>query len=399
MNFNKLEKTFRWFGHDFGVTFQDIVQTGATGIVTALHHIPTGETWPSEEIAKRKKEIEDAGLRWSVVESVNVHESIKQAKPDRDQYIKNYIETLQNLAANDIKVVCYNFMPVLDWTRTDLDYKLPGGASALRYDHIALAAFDMFILKRKDAASDFPVEIVTKATAYFDALTQQQVQDLQNRILAGLPGTRDILPIADFQKHLDNYATIDRSVLKENIAYFLQQVIPVAEQLGILMCIHPDDPPFSILGLPRIVSKYEDLKFIFDSIDSPSNGLTFCSGSLGASSENDMVKIIDDFGHKIHFIHLRNVLREKDHSFHEANLFEGTGDMVKIMKAIVKQQKIRADKGTGTVAIPMRPDHGHVILDDLERMDQFYPGYSTVGRLKGLAELSGLELGIREALS
>ena len=395
MKVDLLEKTFRWFGPQFGVTLENIRQTGATGIVTALHHISTGELWPADEIKKRKDEIEKAGLRWSVVESVNVHESIKQATSDRDQKIQNYIETLRNLAANDIKVVCYNFMPVLDWTRTDLDFKVHGSLSALRYDHVALAAFDIYILKRKDAANDFPTDIQEKAKVYYDGLTEAARDNLRDKILAGLPGTRDVLPISEFQKHLDNYANIDSKVLKENLAYFLQKIIPVAEELGILMCIHPDDPPFSILGLPRVVSNYDDLKFLMDSCSSTSNGLTFCSGSLGAGEANDMVKIIDDFGDKIHFLHLRNVKREENRSFHEANLFEGTGDMVAIMEAIVKQQKKRAENNSGTMAIPVRPDHGHVLLDDLNRMDEFYPGYSTLGRMKGLAEITGLELGIR----
>ncbi|HET8737983.1 MAG TPA: mannonate dehydratase [Pricia sp.] len=396
MKVDKLEKTFRWFGPAFGVTLEDIAQTGATGIVTALHHIATGEVWPLDEIEKRKAEIEQAGLRWSVVESVNVHESIKQATPERDKHIQKYIQTLENLAAHDIKVVCYNFMPVLDWTRTDLDFKVNGSLSALRYDHIALAAFDLFILKREAAKNDFPQKIQAKAKTYFDNLSKEQRVDLQNRILAGLPGTRDVLPIGEFQKHLDNYEGIDKKVLKENLAYFLQKVIPVAEELGVLMCIHPDDPPFSILGLPRIISDYGDIKYLLDMYESPSNGLTFCSGSLGAGEANDMVKIIEDFGDKIHFLHLRNVKREENLSFHEANLFEGTGDMTAIMEAVVRQQKKRAENNSGTVAIPMRPDHGHVLLDDLKRMDAFYPGYSTLGRMKGLAELTGLELGIRK---
>lgn len=394
-----LEKTFRWFGPDFGVSLEDIAQTGATGIVTALHHIPTGETWSTQEIKKRKNTIENANLRWSVVESVNVHENIKQGKADKDNYIQNYIETLKNLAANNVKVVCYNFMPVLDWTRTDLDFKVRGSLSALRYDHIALAAFDLFILKRKGADIDFSDEIQSKAKDYFEAIDNNQREALRDKVLAGLPGTRDVLPIEDFQEHLDNYAEIDAKVLKENLAYFLQKVIPVAEELGVLMCIHPDDPPFSILGLPRVVSNYEDIKFLLEASESHSNGLTFCSGSLGASATNDMVKIINDFGDKIHFIHLRNVKREENHSFHESNLFEGSSNMADIMEAFVLQQQKRAKDTSSTVAIPMRPDHGHVLLDDLKRMDAFYPGYSTLGRMKGLAELTGLEIGIRHKLS
>ncbi|WP_434036519.1 mannonate dehydratase [Formosa sp. 4Alg 33] len=393
-----LEKTFRWFGPEFGVTLQDISQTGATGVVTALHHIPTGEVWSKEDILKRKQDIEVANLKWSVVESVNVHESIKQGKPDRDIFIENYKQTLKNLAANNVKVVCYNFMPVLDWTRTDLDFKVNGNASALRYDHVALAAFDIFILKREGAKKDFSLDIQQKAATYFQNLTTSERDNLRDRVLAGLPGTRDVLSIADFQKHLDNYEQIDKHILKENLAYFLQQVIPFAQELGVLLCIHPDDPPFSILGLPRIVSNYNDIKFVLESCESISNGLTFCSGSLGASETNEMLDIINDFGDKIHFIHLRNVKREGQQSFHEANLFEGTTDMVDLMSAFVTEQIKREETKSGVVGIPMRPDHGHVILDDMKRMDEFYPGYSTLGRLKGLSELVGLEKGVRKYL-
>ncbi|WP_027125466.1 mannonate dehydratase [Gelidibacter mesophilus] len=390
-----LEKTFRWFGPSFGVSLEDISQTGATGIVTALHHIETGKVWPLKEIKKRKDEIEKAGLRWSVVESVNVHESIKQGHPDKDQFIQNYIETLKNLAAQDVKVVCYNFMPVVDWTRTDLDFRIHGNASALRYDHSALAAFDLFILKRNGAKADYSSEIQEQAKSYFEGLDNGKKDILRDKILAGLPGTRDVLTIADFQKHLDNYAFIDKKILKGNLAYFLRKIIPIAEQLGILMCIHPDDPPFSILGLPRIVSNYEDLKFLLESYKSPSNGLTFCSGSLGALATNDMIKIINDFGDSIHFLHLRNVKLQENQSFYESNLFEGTGSMIDIMEAIIRQQKKRVKNKSGTVGIPMRPDHGHVLLDDLKRIKEFYPGYSTLGRMKSLAELTGLELGVR----
>jgi mannonate dehydratase len=398
MNFDYLEKTFRWFGPAFGVTLSDIAQTGATGIVTALHHIPTGEIWSFEEIKSRKTEIEKAGLRWSVVESVNVHESIKQGKPEREKHIENYIETLKNLSANEVKVVCYNFMPVLDWTRTDLDYRLGASVSALRYDHIALAAFDLFILKREGAKDEFPTDIQQKAKLYFDSLANAEKDNLRNTVLAGLPGTRDVMSIAEFQKHLDNYANIDRKVLKENLDYFLKKVIPVAEQLGILMCIHPDDPPFSILGLPRVVSIYEDLAFLLNSYPSNSNGLTFCTGSLGANEQNDLVKIIKDFGDKIHFLHLRNVRREQDKSFYESAFLDGSVVMSDVMRAIIEEQEKRAASGKGNIAIPVRPDHGHVILDDLERMHEFYPGYSTIGRMKGLAELTGLELGIRKGI-
>jgi mannonate dehydratase len=395
----KLKKTFRWFGPSFGVSLADIRQLGANGIVTACHHIPAGEVWPVEDISKIKSEIEKAGLEWSVVESVNVHNAIKTGSDQRDEYIAKYIQTLKNLAAQDIKVVCYNFMPVLDWTRTNLDYRLAGGTSALRYNHLDLIAFDLFILKREGASADYPEELVTEATAHFEALNSSERERLQNTVLAGLPGTRDVISLAVFRKHLADYADVSRAKLKENLAYFLQAVIPEAEKVGIRMCVHPDDPPFSILGLQRIVSNYEDIKYLLESCDSIANGLTFCSGSLGAGKDNDLVKIARDFGDKIHFIHLRNVARDPNGSFHESDHLDGSVPIADVMMELVKQQQKRAKSGEGVVDIPMRPDHGHVMLDDMNRMKDFYPGYSTLGRAKGLAELSGLELGLRHSLN
>jgi mannonate dehydratase len=391
-----LEQTFRWFGPNDAVTLQAIKQTGATGIVNALHHIQSGEVWSPEEIKKRKDIIEAAGLTWSVVESVNIHESIKIAGPGRDAAIKNYIETLQNLAAVGIYTVCYNFMPVLDWTRTNLDFRLPNNASALRYEARALHAFDLYILQRPEAFDEFTPEQQTAAKEYLDSLSEQEKTLLINTVMAGLPGTTDVYTIEEFKEHLKKYENIDAAALKANLAYFLQAIMPDCEKLGIKMCIHPDDPPFAILGLPRVVSTEADLKFLVDAAPSPSNGITFCTGSLGARGDNDLPGIVERLGQHFHFIHLRNVRREADGSFYEDNHLEGTTDMYAVMKAIILEQKKRAESGRADVAIPMRPDHGHKILDDYNY--DTYPGYSVTGRMKGLAELRGLEMGIKRTI-
>lgn len=391
-----LEQTFRWFGPNDEVTLADIKQTGATGIVTALHHIPCGEEWTAAEIAKRKKMIEDVGLTWSVVESVNIHESIKIGETARDHYIEIYIRSLKNLAAQGLKVVCYNFMPVLDWTRTHLDFRLKNNASALRYDAIALAAFDLYILQREEAFSINTPAQQEAAKRYLDGLTTAEVELLTNTIMAGLPGTDEVFTVAEFRQHLKRYAQVDAKKLKENLSYFLNAIVPAAEEAGIKMCIHPDDPPFPILGLPRVVCTEEDLKAVVDCAPSASNGITFCTGSLGANPINDLPGMVERLGSHIHFVHLRNVQREADGSFHEAEHLSGSTDMYAVMKNIILEQQKREKAGRDDVAIPMRPDHGHKILDDFNR--NTYPGYSIIGRLKGLAELRGLELGIKRAL-
>ncbi|MGE6219485.1 mannonate dehydratase [Nubsella zeaxanthinifaciens] len=388
-----LEQTFRWFGPADEVTLNDIKQTGATGIVTALHHIPCGEIWTAEEIRKRKAIIENAGLKWSVVESVNIHESIKIGEANRDEYIEKYIVSLRNLADNGIKIVCYNFMPVLDWTRTHLDYRLPNGASSLRYDAIALAAFDLFILEREGAKADFSSATQQKALNYLENISLEEKNLLCNTIMAGLPGTDEVFTVAEFRGYLERYADVDANKLKQNLYYFLRAIIPEAEKMGIKMCIHPDDPPFSILGLPRVVSTKNDLLDLVNAVPSPSNGITFCTGSLGANLNNDLPKMIDQLGKHIHFLHLRNVQHETDGSFHEGEHLSGSTDMFAVMKAVIREQYRRLKDGREDVAIPMRPDHGHKILDDFNR--NTYPGYSIIGRLKGLAELRGLEMGIR----
>jgi mannonate dehydratase len=304
---SNLEQTFRWFGPNDPVTLAAIGQTGATGIVTALHHIPAGEVWEPAEIAERKEVITKAGLRWSVVESVNIHESIKTASAERDAYIEKYIKSLQNLGAAGLKTVCYNFMPVLDWTRTNLDYRLANNASALRYHAPAVAAFDLYILKREDAFNEFTEAQQATAKQYLDGLTTDEKTYLINTIMAGLPGTDEVFTVAEFREHLQKYAHTDALALKANLAYFLQAIIPYAEQAGIKMCIHPDDPPFPILGLPRVVSTEQDLKDLVDACPSPCNGITFCTGSLGARADNDLPGIVERLGAHIHFLHLRNV--------------------------------------------------------------------------------------------
>jgi mannonate dehydratase len=393
---NNLEQTFRWFGPADPVTLTAISQCGATGIVTALYHIPVGEVWELDEIIQRKKLIEEAGLRWSVVESVNIHESIKTAGTDRDKYIENYISTLQNLAKAGIEIVCYNFMPVLDWTRTDLDYLLPNQATALRYDAKALAAFDLYILERNGARDDYSSAQQQIAKQYLDNITADEREQLINNLMAGLPGTNKTLSIAEFKEHLQRYANVDATGLKENLAYFLRGIIPAAEQAGVKMCIHPDDPPFPILGLPRVVSTEQDLADVVNFCPSPSNGLTFCSGSLGARADNDLPGIVERLGEHIHFLHLRNVQREADGSFYEAEHLGGSTDMYAVMKNIVLEQQKREKDGREDIAIPMRPDHGHKLLDDFNY--KTYHGYSAIGRLKGLAELRGLEMGVKRSL-
>ncbi|MEJ5993781.1 mannonate dehydratase [Pedobacter sp. Du54] len=391
-----LAQTFRWFGPNDEVTLADIAQTGATGIVTALHHIPCGDEWPLEEIQKRKKIIEDAGLTWSVVESVNIHESIKIGAQERDKYIEIYIKSLKNLAAHGLNVVCYNFMPVLDWTRTHLDYRLKNNASALRFDAIALAAFDLYILEREEAFRINSPAQQAEAKNYLESLPASEIKTLTNTIMAGLPGTDEVFTVEEFRQHLQRYSKVDAQKLKENLSYFLNAIIPSAQEAGIKMCIHPDDPPFPILGLPRVVSTEADLADVVAFAPSTSNGITFCTGSLGANAANDLPGIIERLGANIHFVHLRNVQREADGSFHEAEHLSGSTDMYAVMKNIILEQKKREKAGRTDVAIPMRPDHGHKILDDWHR--NTYPGYSIIGRLKGLAELRGLELGIKRSL-
>lgn len=387
-----LEQTWRWFGPTDPVPLAHIRQAGATGIVSALHHVPNGTVWTVEEIEKHKALIEQAGLRWSVVESVPVHEDIKQAKGDRARYLANYGESLRNLAACGVTIVCYNFMPLLDWTRTKLDWLLPDGAEALRFDAIDAAIFDLHILQRAGAEKDHSPENIAKAAERFATMTSEEKDAIQRTILLGLPGTVDDMTLDEFRAKLAQYAAIDSARLRENHAAFLRHVVPIAEEVGVSLCIHPDDPPFPIFGLPRIASTEDDFAAILAAVDAPANGITFCTGSLGAHPKNDLPAMFRRFGSRVHFLHLRNVRREADGSFYEAEHLGGSTDMAAVMVAITEELDARVSRGE-TKHLPMRPDHGHRMLGDLEH--QFYAGYSAIGRLRGLAELRGLERGIR----
>jgi mannonate dehydratase len=399
-----VRQTWRWFGPTDLTSIDDITQVGAQGVVSALHHVPNGVVWTKEEIAKRhtqiatRKDGSASGLTWDVVESLPVTEDMKKQKGDWREHIANYKISMRNLADSGIETICYNFMPVLDWTRTDLRWQVAHGGSCMRFDIADFAAFDIHILKRPGAAADFTNAIADEAGRRFESMSEDEKKQLARNVTMGLPGSTESMTLEDVQAHLDEYGAISRDQLRQHFIHFLEEVVPTAEDLGLRLCCHPDDPPFALLGLPRIMSTAEDYQYILDAVDSPSSGMTFCTGSLGARPDNDLPGIVERFASKIHFLHLRNVKRDNDDimgSFYEAEHLGGDTDMVAVIAAVIKEERRRKAEGRKDWQIPMRPDHGQDILDDLGRRAQ--PGYPTIGRMKGLAELRGVFTALEHA--
>lgn len=391
-----LYHSWRWFGESDPVSLMEVRQTGAYGVVSALHQIPTGEVWPIDAIRERKNQIEMAGLSWSVVESVPVHEDIKRRTGDYKKYTDNYVQTILNLGKEGINTLCYNFMPVLDWSRTNLKFRFSDGAESLYFNYAHFAAIDMFVLQRKNAAASYPKEVVAEAETFFNALNQRQKEELQHTFLLGFPGSGETLSLEEVKERLNSYSGIDNKVFKQNLFEFLKAIVPAAEQAGVKLAIHPDDPPFALMGLPRIVSTISDARDIVRAFNSPNNGFTFCTGSFGASVENDLPTMAKELSDRINFVHLRNVSRDVNKNFHENYLLEGDIDMYSVMKTIILEDNRRMESDPEHKGIPVRPDHGARILDDDQR--ETYPGYSLYGRLKSLAEIRGLEIGIRRSI-